>query len=88
MHPIIKIILFILIFCNTNTTYAQFESEENNYNIYAVNIPDKLSFCDEKTPIERPDIEERFDKEILINTYWQSKTILLLKRAKKYFPII
>ena len=27
-------------------------------------------------------------KELLINTYWQSKTILLIKRANKYFPII
>ena len=29
-----------------------------------------------------------FDKELLKNTYWQSNTLLLHKRAHKYFPII
>jgi hypothetical protein len=28
------------------------------------------------------------DRELLVNTYWQSNGFLLLKRAHKYFPII
>jgi hypothetical protein len=28
------------------------------------------------------------ERELLINTYWQSNGILLLKRANKYFPIL
>jgi membrane-bound lytic murein transglycosylase D len=82
-------ILFIIcLLSNTIYTYAQFETNESNYNIYAVNTPVNLSFANEKTPIYQLDIKERFDKEILINTYWQSKTILLIKRSKKYFSII
>jgi len=67
---------------------AQFEINENKYNIYAINTPNNISFANEITPLEHSDIKERLDKELLVNTYWQSKTILLIKRAKKYFPII
>jgi len=28
------------------------------------------------------------DRELLVNTYWQSNGLLLIKRAHKYFPII
>ena len=71
-----------------NIMVAQFEINENKYNIYAINTPNQISFANERTPLEYSDIKERLDKELLINTYWQSKTILLIKRAKKYFPII
>jgi membrane-bound lytic murein transglycosylase D len=80
--------LILLILFNTITGYSQFEIDENKYNIYAVNKPDKLNFSGENVPIKHWDIYERFDKEILINTYWQSKTIMLIKRAKKFFPVI
>jgi hypothetical protein len=47
-----------------------------------------LYFAGEPTPLKAPDIRERLDKELLVNTYWQSNMMLLLKRANKYFPII
>ena len=34
------------------------------------------------------DLRERMDKELLVNTYWQSNTILMIKRAHKFFPQI
>ena len=39
-------------------------------------------------PLNKEDIRERIDRELLVNTYWQSNGLLLLKRSKKYFPII
>ena len=84
----IKILLIICFLINTVNIYGQFETNEDKYNIYAINTPSQLSFANENTPIYQLDIKERFDKEILINTYWQSKTILLIKRSKKYFSII
>jgi membrane-bound lytic murein transglycosylase D len=56
--------------------------------VYALKLPEILDFADEIVPIEFPDIKERFDKELLVNTYWQSNMLLLLKRANKYFPLI
>jgi len=39
-------------------------------------------------PQDDPEIMERVDREFLVNTYWQSNAILLIKRANQYFPII
>jgi len=60
----------------------------NNYRIYSVPLPDSLTLVDEFVPIKETDIKERIDREILVNTYWQSNTLLMIKRANKYFPII
>ena len=60
----------------------------NDYNIYAIPIPEKIDFAGEKVPLNNPDIKERMDRELLVNTYWQSNGLLLIKRANKYFPII
>jgi len=59
-----------------------------NYAIYALPMPENLNFAGEAVPIENPDIYERMDRELLVNTYWQSNALLLLKRANKYFPVI
>jgi len=60
----------------------------NHYRIYAVPLPDSLTFVDETVPITHSDIRERIDRELLVNTYWQSNTLLMIKRSHKYFPII
>lgn len=60
----------------------------NDYNVYALTVPDYLEFAGERMPLENPDILERMDRELLVNTYWQSNGLLMFKRAKKYFPII
>lgn len=60
----------------------------NDYNVYSLPMPQDLNFAGEPVPIDAPDIYERMDRELLVNTYWQSNTLLLLKRANKYFPII
>lgn len=60
----------------------------NDYNIYALPMPENLEFAGEPVPVEIPDVHERMDRELLVNTYWQSNTLLLIKRANKYFPVI
>ena len=62
--------------------------EEPTYKVYALELPDTLSFAGEKVPLDSPDLRERLDRELLVNTYWQSNMMLLLKRANKYFPTI
>ncbi|MBX3008542.1 MAG: lytic transglycosylase domain-containing protein [Melioribacteraceae bacterium] len=51
-------------------------------------IPEKLEFCGEAVPLNDFDIYERMDRELLVNTYWHSATLLYLKRANRWFPII
>lgn len=51
-------------------------------------MPDTLLFCGEKVPLQYFDVVESLDRELLINTYWQSQTILLMKRGNRFLPII
>ncbi|MGJ8593460.1 MAG: lytic transglycosylase domain-containing protein [Aquaticitalea sp.] len=60
----------------------------NDYNVYAIEIPENLDFAGEIMPLSDPDVYERMDRELLVNTYWQSNGLLMFKRAQKYFPII
>ncbi|HEC41335.1 MAG TPA: lytic transglycosylase domain-containing protein [Bacteroides sp.] len=63
-------------------------SERSKYVVTSVAIPDVLDFAGENTPVENFDVRESLDRELLINTYWQSHTLLLIKRANRYFPVI
>jgi|TARA_R110002072_G_scaffold259535_5_gene418119 hypothetical protein len=87
-------IIFITLLSITffNAVYiSDVPSEKNtadSYTIKALKIPDELTFAGEKVPTELYDIKERMDRELLVNTYWQSNGLLLIKRAHKYFPII
>lgn len=60
----------------------------DTYRISAIGIPEDLNFAGELVPQDDPEIMERIDREFLVNTYWQSNALLLMKRANKYFPVI
>lgn len=55
---------------------------------YQILLPDSLSFANEKVPLKYFDVRESLDRELQLNTYWHSQTLLLLKRANRFFPII
>ena len=58
------------------------------YCVKSVKTPQKLEFAGERVPLDNFDIRESLDKELLINTYWHSQTILFIKKANRYFPLI
>ena len=53
-----------------------------------VPIPEKLTFAGEEVPIHYFDVRESLDRELLVNSYFHSQTLRLLKLAPRYFPII
>ena len=59
-----------------------------NYQIHALPVPGTMTFAGEQVPLDQPDIRERLDRELLVNTYWQSNALLIIKRAHKYGPLI
>ena len=91
-RPLLLILIFILSIIFFNAVNLSDKTLEKNtsstYNIKALKIPNGLSFAGEKVPTELNDIKERMDRELLVNTYWQSNGLLLIKRAHKYFPLI
>jgi membrane-bound lytic murein transglycosylase D len=64
------------------------DSFRSQYNIFALPIADDLHLAGEAVPLHQHEVRERYDRELLVNTYWQSSTLLLLKRANRWFPVI
>lgn len=60
----------------------------NTYEVKAVKLPKHMEFAGENVPLDQADIRERLDRELLVNTYWQSNGLLLIKRSNKFFPLI
>lgn len=58
------------------------------YQIAPVNIPAKMVFAGEEVPINKFQVKERLDRELLVNTFWQSNTLLILKRTQRAFEVI
>jgi hypothetical protein len=61
---------------------------QSNYQIYSIPTPEFCTFAGQKISLRDPDAQERFDREVLTNVYWQSQTILFIKRANRFFPSI
>lgn len=51
-------------------------------------IPESVPFCGQLVDITRYDRREAFDRELSSFTYFHSTTMLLIKRANRYFPVI
>lgn len=67
---------------------AVVQVQSKDYKVYALALPETMDFAGESVPLDNPDIRERLDRELLVNTYWQSNMLIMIKRAHKYFPII
>ena len=53
-----------------------------------IELPEKMDFCGEEVPLDLFYVRERLERELLVNTYRHSATILLLKRTTRWFPVM
>ncbi len=51
-------------------------------------MPDSLFFMQEVVPLDRFDVYENLEREMLVNSNFHSQTIRLIKLAPRYFNII
>jgi hypothetical protein len=70
---------------STAITARQSDAE---YSIKSFKLPDVVTFAGEKMPLENFDTRESLEREILISAYRHSSTILIIKKANRYFPLI
>ena len=100
----IKRLLFVFFFTVTALILGKYfiyssqrekNSDENyrkafqiNYKIFTAEVPSKLVFCNEEVPVKMFYVRESLERELLTNTFWQSNTMLMIKRAYRWFPII
>jgi len=87
---ILVLAIFLLAF--TSDIFSDNENYQkefnDNYSIFAVPLPEDLNFANEIVPLSNFDTYESYDRELLINTYWQSQTLIFIKKSYRYFPII
>ena len=56
--------------------------------VISPDIPSGMTFCGKKVDFDRNDMYERFDREMTSLIYGHGTTMLMIKRANKYFPIL
>jgi hypothetical protein len=54
----------------------------------APELPKRLDFAGENVPLQYFDIRESLERELIVNVFWQSQTLMLIKLANRYFPVI
>jgi len=53
-----------------------------------IKLPDTLDFAGERVPVENFDTRESLEREIIMTAYRHGSTIMIIKRAPRYFPVI
>jgi membrane-bound lytic murein transglycosylase D len=56
--------------------------------IFPLTIEGDLFFADEPVPLNDTEVKERLDRELQVNAFWQSNTLLSMKLANRYFDEI
>ena len=79
--------ILIIVFFVQCTTVSSTPPAQTNTHIIPTQ-PQSISFAGEVVPLDKHYVLERLDRELLVNNFWHSNSILVLKRAPKYFPII
>ncbi len=87
---VLAIIAISLLFVSSKNTEKEDQATkmEKGAHVYPIPIPSHLSFAEEPIPLSKYGIKERLDRELLVNTYWQSNTMIMLKRSKRIFTVI
>lgn len=54
--------------------------------VSSFSLPERMTFAGEEIPLHIRDVAERMDRELHTNAYWHTNTLLLMKRANRWFP--
>jgi len=76
-------ISLIMLFCG-----SLFQSVFPIEPVFSFPIPNKVEFAGRPISLDRYDMRERFDREQILIAYNHSVSLLVIKRANRYFPII
>lgn len=50
-----------------------------------ITVTGELYFAGERVPLEDPDVHERLERELQLNAFWHSNTLMAMKLANRYF---
>lgn len=89
----------LLVICTLSVTFAITQKcSHNSHNELIPNyyhnsgstppLPSRLQFAGEEVPLDVYYVREALDKELIINCYQHSKTLQIIKRSARFFPVI
>ena len=79
---------FLFSFSDSSKESNLFKALKFQNAVSPVIIPEYMQFAGENVPLNNFDTRESLERELIVNTYWHSQSLILLKRAKRYFPVI
>ncbi len=87
-----SVLFFFLLICIpiliSGTIQESVKTVFVNQAITPPTVYDKVSFAGESIVLDRIDLRERMDRELMSFSYMHSSSILMIKRANRYFPSI
>ncbi len=74
---------------NRNSNFEDPEEISSFRPVYqAPPLPDSIQFVGDAVPLDRFDVRENLERELLVNAYFHSQTIRLIKLAPRFFSMI
>ncbi len=90
-------VLCLLLVCFISIyAIVEVKNQNNEYNalfnrhmkIFSPEVPATANFAGEVVPMELYYVREAFDREIMASTFMHSSSIMMFKRANRWFPVI
>lgn len=104
MNYLLFLFPFILISCNQSSSQldeqeslvpftdqsneVELDTITNIQHISSLPIPSEVTFAGEKIPLDRDDVREALEFELMVNTFRHSKTLKLIKNINRWSPLI
>src|ERR1043165_2971947 len=103
LNKFLRIAIFMLagfaVFLSISTMNAGQDSASPSYHIekirspfdnkiYAVKIPEHIDFAGEEVPLSDEDVKQHLDRELLVNAYWHSQTLYIMKQYQQIISLI
>jgi membrane-bound lytic murein transglycosylase D len=87
------------LFLSISTMLAHEDPEQSSYRyekirspfdnkVYAVKIPENIDFAGEPVPLHDEDVKQHLDRELLVNSYWHSQTLYIMKQFPQVTALI
>lgn len=73
---------------SSSSSTSTFSNTTSVNNWQVPRVPSQVSFAGEKVPLNRYEVYERLDRELLTNSFYHTSTFYILKLIPRYFPLI
>ena len=98
MKDIVKVYAIVVTLFSTILFFGAYPSQKSDSNevnlkilpqiVKPIDLSNSYSFAGESIPVELQDVKERLDRELTVNSYWHSSTILNIKNSFRFFPVM